>query len=637
MKTRLACSLVLLVTSALLLVACGSGSKKTPPPADTSPPVITLTGDDPQILIAGNPYVELSANATDDVDGNLTASIVIDASGVDAATPGDYTVTYDVSDAAGNAAVTVTRAVTVLASPPAPNIQLTHNRMPFTTPGTTVQLSWTSPDALTCDASGGWSGPRITVGLEDIGELWESTTFSLTCTAGGDATTVSTRVLVGWQPQAGIGATPSSVLSGSPTTITWGSIYADSCSASGDWNEPIGISGTFTTGPLTAASAFSVNCSGDGGTASASTAIVLTTFPVASVSLDVRPDTIEVGQSAQAVTTVRDSGGSPLRDRLITRTSDDPTVATISADGRAIGRMPGVTQLATESEGQSAQFDLTVIAPGPDDRQQRIDSMYAQLASRISSAITYNEAGLPGNPRNRDAYLELLALLRSPTLESEIRDNNYVEASIVESIDGRRLPIVTMFPRASSREDAIRANGYVQLATPLLENFLQVPFPYSGITSWYGFYIGNRGGGGAIFSEDQATYEKRRGPVILGYLPFEAIIHHEVSHSYFGNENLTQFLELYVYNRVYTNSLVVDSWVYTRDYEPFLDSNSRTHGLLDIYQLIGHDAMARAYQTLYPLRPPYGAFLSEAGKQAFVNEAPPALQDQVREILDRGI
>jgi hypothetical protein len=334
---------------------------------------------------------------------------------------------------------------------------------------------------------------------------------------------------------------------------------------------------------------------------------------------------------------VRDSGGSPLRDRLITRTSDDPTVATISADGRAIGRMPGVTQLATESEGQSAQFDLTVIAPGPDDRQQRIDSMYAQLASRISSAITYNEAGLPGNPRNRDAYLELLALLRSPTLESEIRDNNYVEASIVESIDGRRLPIVTMFPRASSREDAIRANGYVQLATPLLENFLQVPFPYSGITSWYGFYIGNRGGGGAIFSEDQATYEKRRGPVILGYLPFEAIIYHEVSHSYFGNENLTQFLELYVYNRVYTNSLVVDSWVYTRDYEPFLDSNSRTHGLLDIYQLIGHDAMARAYQTLYPLRPPYGAFLSEAGKQAFVNEAPPALQDQVREILDRGI
>jgi hypothetical protein len=194
-----------------------------------------------------------------------------------------------------------------------------------------------------------------------------------------------------------------------------------------------------------------------------------------------------------------------------------------------------------------------------------------------------------------------------------------------------------MFPRASSREDAIRANGYVQLAATLIEDFLQVPFPHSGISSWYGFYIGNRGGGGTILSEDQITYETRRGPVVLGYLPFEAIIHHEVSHSYFGNEYLTQFLELYVYNRTYTNSLDMDSWVYTRDYEPFLASNSHTHGLLDIYQLIGHDAMARAFQALYPLRPSFGTPLSEAGKQAIVNEAPSGLQNQVREILDRGI
>jgi hypothetical protein len=81
----------------------------------------------------------------------------------------------------------------------------------------------------------------------------------------------------------------------------------------------------------------------------------------------------------------------------------------------------------------------------------------------------------------------------------------------------------------------------------------------------------------------------------------------------------------------------MDSWVYTRDYEPFLASNSHTHGLLDIYQLIGHDAMARAFQALYPLRPSFGTPLSEAGKQAIVNEAPSGLQNQVREILDRGI
>ena len=125
--------------------------------------------------------------------------------------------------------------------------------------------------------------------------------------------------------------------------------------------------------------------------------------------------------------------------------------------------------------------------------------------------------------------------------------------------------------------------------------------------------------------------------MVIGYLPFEVIVHHEVAHSYFGNESLAKFLDMYIYNRIYTNSLGVDSWIFTWDYDPFYFRNSGLYGLMDIYQLIGHDAMARAYQALYPLRPPYGQRLSEAGKQVFLNETPPELQDQVREILDRGI
>jgi hypothetical protein len=81
---------------------------------DRTPPVITLVGSNPQIILLGNPYIELGATATDNVDGDLTASIVIDASGVVLAAIGDYLVAYDVSDAAGNAAITVTRAVSVI-------------------------------------------------------------------------------------------------------------------------------------------------------------------------------------------------------------------------------------------------------------------------------------------------------------------------------------------------------------------------------------------------------------------------------------------------------------------------------------------------------------------------------------------
>lgn len=88
--------------------------------ADTTPPVITLLGANPQIVTAGAGYVELGATATDDIDGDLSTSIVINSSAVNTTVPGSYSVTYDVSDAAGNAATTATRTVTVQAPPPPP-------------------------------------------------------------------------------------------------------------------------------------------------------------------------------------------------------------------------------------------------------------------------------------------------------------------------------------------------------------------------------------------------------------------------------------------------------------------------------------------------------------------------------------
>jgi hypothetical protein len=81
--------------------------------ADTSPPVITLVGPASLTLPVGDAYVEQGANATDDVDGDISDDIVIDSSAVDTGVAGTYAVTYNVSDAAGNAAAEVTRTVEV--------------------------------------------------------------------------------------------------------------------------------------------------------------------------------------------------------------------------------------------------------------------------------------------------------------------------------------------------------------------------------------------------------------------------------------------------------------------------------------------------------------------------------------------
>ena len=79
---------------------------------DTTAPVITLIGDGAISHAQGTAYTDAGATATDNVDGDVTSSIVATGT-VDVNTAGDYTITYAVSDAAGNAATAVTRTVTV--------------------------------------------------------------------------------------------------------------------------------------------------------------------------------------------------------------------------------------------------------------------------------------------------------------------------------------------------------------------------------------------------------------------------------------------------------------------------------------------------------------------------------------------
>ncbi|MCX6720745.1 MAG: DUF5011 domain-containing protein [Candidatus Staskawiczbacteria bacterium] len=89
-------------------------------PPDTTAPVITLTGDPEITITVGDVYIDAGATVLDNVDGDLTTKIII-VNPVDANAVGDYTITYNVSDVAGNSAVEVTRLVHVVAVPIASN------------------------------------------------------------------------------------------------------------------------------------------------------------------------------------------------------------------------------------------------------------------------------------------------------------------------------------------------------------------------------------------------------------------------------------------------------------------------------------------------------------------------------------
>ncbi len=79
---------------------------------DIIPPVITLRGSTPVTAPLGSTYVDAGATALDNVDGNLTSSIVT-SNPVNTSVLGTYTVTYNVKDSSGNAATQVTRTVNV--------------------------------------------------------------------------------------------------------------------------------------------------------------------------------------------------------------------------------------------------------------------------------------------------------------------------------------------------------------------------------------------------------------------------------------------------------------------------------------------------------------------------------------------
>lgn len=81
-------------------------------PTDNIAPVITLNGNSTIQLTEGDAYTELGATATDNVDGNLSSSIIISGS-VNTSLVGTYYKQYNVSDSAGNSADEVVRTIVV--------------------------------------------------------------------------------------------------------------------------------------------------------------------------------------------------------------------------------------------------------------------------------------------------------------------------------------------------------------------------------------------------------------------------------------------------------------------------------------------------------------------------------------------
>ena len=141
---------------------------------DVTHPVVTLNDDNPQIIEAGSPYVELGAVANDNV--GVVGGVTIDSSAVDTSIVGDYLVTYTASDAAGNT-TTAIRTVRVIDTTPPEFDQFPVDIVMEAMADGTVVVTFV---ATASDSSG--IAPTVTC-VPPSGSVFQVGTTSVTCAA----------------------------------------------------------------------------------------------------------------------------------------------------------------------------------------------------------------------------------------------------------------------------------------------------------------------------------------------------------------------------------------------------------------------------------------------------------------------
>ncbi|WP_369821271.1 immunoglobulin-like domain-containing protein, partial [Oleiphilus sp. HI0080] len=161
--------------------------------ADTTPPVITLVGAPTVNIEQGDTYNDAGATASDSVDGPLTGSISTN-NPVNTNIPGTYTVTYNVSDVAGNFAAQVTRTVIVADTTP-PAISLIGSSTVNVEQGT----SYSDAGATASDSVDGVITANITVSGDTVDPATAGSyviRYDVTDAAGNAAPQVTRTIIV---------------------------------------------------------------------------------------------------------------------------------------------------------------------------------------------------------------------------------------------------------------------------------------------------------------------------------------------------------------------------------------------------------------------------------------------------------
>jgi hypothetical protein len=135
-----------------------------------------------------------------------------------------------------------------------------------------------------------------------------------------------------------LSASPASISSGSSSTLTWTSSNATACTASGGWSGAQAISGSKSTGALSATTVYTLSCTGAGGT---------------------------TNQSATVTVTASNNGTATLTWVPPTQNTDGTPVTTLIGYHIYYGTSAGsMTQSIVISSASTTSYEITGLASG---------------------------------------------------------------------------------------------------------------------------------------------------------------------------------------------------------------------------------------------------------------------------------
>ncbi len=423
-----------------------------------------------------------SCNASNDWSGSRNLS----GSETTGSLFSNKTYTLTCSNSAGSASDSVT--VTVQQQQQQlPTVDLSASPMVVNS-GNSTNLSWTSSNATSCTASGGWSGTRVTSGSELSGSLFSNTTFSLTCYNSQGQSAIDSVTVTVQQPQqlpsVDIYASPSSVTSGNSTTLYWSSSNATSCSASNDWSGSRNLSGSETTGSLFSNKTYTLTCSNSAGSASDSVTVSVQQQLVPTVDIYASPSSVDYGNSStlywsssNADYCTSSGGWSGNRGT----SGSQSTGALFSSTNFSL--------TCYNSQGQSATDSTTVFV----NQQQQLPVISTQCYTTnvTSDSATLNTVVNPGNNTSgttvwfeygRSSVTELqtssqiiyASSLVSRAITGLLSNSTYLCRTVAQNSAGRvygnitsfstgggQAPIVTTNPATGVSTNSATLNGFV--------------------------------------------------------------------------------------------------------------------------------------------------------------------------------